>query len=58
MRLAERHQIVEKTDELDQLVYFKDVLTSAWKPGNVFKIPLHRKTAMRQCSSSSMHKDS
>ena len=32
---AERHWIIEKTSELNQLVYFKDILTSQWKPGEV-----------------------
>ena len=32
---AERHWIVEKTAELSQPVYFRDVLTSEWKSGNV-----------------------
>ena len=27
--------IIEKSSELNQLVYFKDVLTSQWKPGDV-----------------------
>ena len=32
----ERHWVVEKkTTELNQLIYFKDVLTSEWKPGHV-----------------------
>ncbi|ERE73373.1 putative Pol polyprotein [Cricetulus griseus] len=29
---AERHWTMEKTAELNQPVYFKDVLTSVWKP--------------------------
>ena len=32
---AERHWIIEKTSELYQSLYFKDVLTSQWKPGDV-----------------------
>ena len=32
---AERHWIIEKSSELNQPVYFKDVLTSQWKPGDV-----------------------
>ena len=32
---AERHWIIEKTAELNQPIYFKDVLTSEWKPGYV-----------------------
>ena len=32
---AERHWIMEKSAELNQLVYIKDVLTSQWKPGDV-----------------------
>ena len=28
---AERHWIFEKTTELNQSIYFKDVLTSEWK---------------------------
>ncbi|EGV97888.1 HERV-K_7p22.1 provirus ancestral Pol protein [Cricetulus griseus] len=31
----ERHWTMEKTAELNQPVYFKDVLTSVWKPGHV-----------------------
>ena len=31
----ERHWVIEKTSELNQSVYFKDVLTSQWKPGVV-----------------------
>ncbi|KAL6084245.1 hypothetical protein STEG23_037991, partial [Scotinomys teguina] len=34
---AERHWIIEKTAELNQPVYFKDVLTSEWKPGYVLR---------------------
>ena len=34
---AERHWIMEKTSELNQLVYFKDVLTSQWRPGDVLR---------------------
>lgn len=33
--VAERQWTTEKTSELNQLVYFKDVLTSVWKPGYV-----------------------
>ena len=32
---AERHCIIEKSSELNQPVYFKDVLTSQWKTGVV-----------------------
>ena len=32
---AERHWIIEKSSELNQLVHFKDVLTSQWKPGDM-----------------------
>ncbi|CAO2626045.1 Gag-Pro-Pol polyprotein [Lemmus lemmus] len=32
---AERHWIIQKSSELNQRVYFKDVLTSQWKPGDV-----------------------
>ena len=32
---AERHLIMEKSSELNQPIYFKDVLTSQWKPGDV-----------------------
>ena len=32
---SERHWIMEKTSELNQPVYFEDVLTSQWKPGDV-----------------------
>ena len=32
---AERHWIFEKSAELNQPIYFKDVLTSQWKPGDV-----------------------
>ena len=32
---AERHWIREKSSELNQLVYFKDVLISQWKPEDV-----------------------
>ena len=31
----ERHWIVEKTAELNHLVYFKEILTSEWKTGYV-----------------------
>ena len=34
---AERHWIMEKSVELNQLVYIKDVLTSQWKPGDVLR---------------------
>ncbi|KAL6087154.1 hypothetical protein STEG23_023411, partial [Scotinomys teguina] len=34
---AERHWIIEKTAELNQPIYFKDVLTSEWKPGYVLR---------------------
>ena len=33
--VAERHSIREKSSELNQPVYFKDVLTSQWKSGDV-----------------------
>ena len=33
--VAERWWIIEKTSELNQPVYFKDVLKSQWKPGDV-----------------------
>ena len=36
-KTAERHWIMEKTSELNQPVYFKDVLTSQWKPGDVLR---------------------
>ena len=32
---TERHWILEKSAELNQPIYFKDVLTSQWKPGDV-----------------------
>ena len=32
---VERHWIVERTVELNQAVYIKDILTSEWKMGNV-----------------------
>lgn len=35
MAASERHWIVEETAELNQLIYFRDVLTSKWKLGNV-----------------------
>ncbi|ERE82837.1 putative Pol polyprotein [Cricetulus griseus] len=34
---AERHWTTEKTAEVNQPVYFKDVLTSVWKPGHVLR---------------------
>ncbi|MGE9714896.1 DDE-type integrase/transposase/recombinase [Escherichia coli] len=34
---TERHWTMEKTAELNQPVYFKDVLTSTWKPGHVLR---------------------
>ena len=34
---AEGHWIMEKTSELNQPVYFKDVLTSQWKSGDVLR---------------------
>ncbi|ERE85983.1 Integrase, retroviral containing protein [Cricetulus griseus] len=34
---AERHWTTEKTAELNQPVYFKDVLTSVWKLGHVIR---------------------
>ena len=34
---AERHWEMEKTSELNKLVYFKDVLTSQWKLGDVLR---------------------
>lgn len=34
---AERHWIVEKTAELNQPAYIKDILTSEWKMGNVLR---------------------
>ena len=34
---AERHWIMEKSAELNQPVYIKDVLTSQWKPGDVLR---------------------
>ena len=33
--VAERHWVIEKSSELNQPVYFKDVLTSQWKPEDV-----------------------
>ena len=36
---AERHWIVDKkTTELNQPIYFKDVLISEWKPGHVLTL--------------------
>ena len=32
---AERHWIMEKSAELNKLMYFKDMLTSQWKPGDM-----------------------
>ena len=32
---SERHWTAEKTAKLNQPVYFKDVLTSIWKPGHL-----------------------
>ena len=32
---AERHWTIEKTTELNQPIYFKDVLTSEWQSGYV-----------------------
>ena len=32
---AERHWIMEKPSDLNQPAYFKDVLTSQWKLGDV-----------------------
>ena len=32
---VEKHWITEKSAELDQPLYFKDVLTSEWKPGDM-----------------------
>ena len=34
---AERHWIMEKSAELNQPVYIKDVLTSQWRPGDVLR---------------------
>lgn len=34
---AERHWTIEKISKLNQPVYFKDVLTSVWKPGYVLR---------------------
>ena len=34
---AKRHWIMEKSAELNQLVYFNNTLTSEWKPGNVLQ---------------------
>ena len=34
---TERHWIIEKSTELNQPIYFKDVLTSQWKPGDVLR---------------------
>lgn len=34
---AERHWTTEKTSELNQPVYFKDVITSVWKQGYVLR---------------------
>ena len=50
--VGERHWIIEKTSEVNQLVYFKDVLTSEWKPGDVlcwgkgFSPCFHRRKAI------------
>ena len=33
--VAEQHWIIGKTSVLNQPLYFKDVLTSQWKPGDV-----------------------
>ncbi|KAL6038953.1 hypothetical protein STEG23_010042 [Scotinomys teguina] len=35
--VAERHWTTDKTSELNQPVYFKDVLSSEWKPGYVLR---------------------
>lgn len=35
MAASERHWIVEETDELNQHIYFRDVLASKWKLGKV-----------------------
>ena len=32
---AERHWIIEQSSELNQPFYFKDVLTTQWKPGDM-----------------------
>ena len=42
---AERHWIIEKTSELNQPVYFKDLLISEWKPedGKGFHSCFHRR---------------
>jgi hypothetical protein len=32
---AEKHWILERTDELNQLTYFKDMSPLEWKSGNV-----------------------
>jgi hypothetical protein len=43
IKLAERHWIVGgKTAELDQLLYFKDVLISERKSGGMEVVCLHR----------------
>ena len=34
-KAAKIHWIIEMSSELNQHVYFKDVLTSQWKPGDV-----------------------
>ncbi|CAO2607041.1 Gag-Pro-Pol polyprotein, partial [Lemmus lemmus] len=34
---VERHWIMGKTSELNQSVYFQDVLTSQWKPEDVLR---------------------
>ena len=34
-KAAERHWKIEKSAELNKPIYFKDVLTSQWKPGDV-----------------------
>lgn len=39
---AEKYQILERTSELNQPIYFKNVLTSEWKSG----IVLHWEEAM------------
>ena len=36
-QLTERHWTTEKTAELNQPVYLKDVLTSVWKAGHVLR---------------------
>lgn len=36
-RATERHWVIEKTEELDQPIDYKDVLTLGWKPAIVLR---------------------